>query len=187
MRIAFLDRDGTLVPEQPDDVWSTLDRLDLIPGTTEALKSLQLLGYELILITNQYPIGEGVLTQSRYDELAQGLLDVFTDNGIDVLDVFYCPHARGDGCDCIKPRPGLIQRALEKYPATELERSILIGDSDSDMELAIHFGMKAFALPGSAQAVIHPLVNRVETLSDVLPQLATTTNDSPDQMTHPLQ
>ncbi len=92
MRVAFLDRDGTLVPEQPDDAWSTLDRLEPIPGTTDALRRLRLLGYELILITNQYPIGEGALSQAWYDELAQGVLDAFTEKGVDVLDVFYCPH-----------------------------------------------------------------------------------------------
>ncbi len=78
----------------------------------------------------------------------------------------------------MKPRPGLLEQAVEKYPAIELERSIVIGDSDSDIELAIHFGMRAFALPGSAREVRHPLVTSVETLSDVLPQLTTTPDDS---------
>lgn len=171
MRVAFLDRDGTLVAERPDDEWSSTDRLELVPGAIHGLKDLQSLGYTLILVTNQYLIGEGHLSQRKYDELAGTLRDALNKHHVELLEVFYCPHARGDGCDCMKPRPGLVTQAIEKYPSIEVPNSIVIGDSDCDMELAIHFAMKGFALPGSAQEVMHPRITNVTSLAAVAQQL----------------
>jgi len=116
MRIAFLDRDGTLVPEQADDAWAKVSQLDLIPGTVDALKDLQALGYELVIITNQYPIGEGKLTLTGYELLARSFLDALAEHEVQVLDVFYCPHARDEGCDCRKPLPRAYQTGDRKVP-----------------------------------------------------------------------
>lgn len=168
MRIAFLDRDGTLVREQADRDWASVQRLELLPGAADAVRRLKERDFVPIIVTNQYPIGEGIITQATYDTLTHGLLQDLQSQDAEIETVFHCPHPRGGGCSCMKPKPGLVMKALEHHPEVDLEASFVAGDSDCDMHLAIHFGMRGFALPGSAQSVDHPDIRRVESLRDVV-------------------
>jgi D-glycero-D-manno-heptose 1,7-bisphosphate phosphatase len=66
--------------------------------------------------------------------------------GIEVLDVFYCPHGKHEGCNCIKPKIGMIEKALHKHPKIKLEESFMIGDLPVDIELAINMGIRGFGI-----------------------------------------
>lgn len=90
----FLDREGTLVPERADHDWAELKRLELTPGVAAGLGDLDMLGFRFIVVTNQYPIGEGLLSESRYEQLTVTLLEALQAEGINVLKVLHCPHAR---------------------------------------------------------------------------------------------
>lgn len=143
MKVAFLDRDGTINQsfwthehEGGPESWSGPAEPVLLPGTIEGMRHLRNLGYEIIIITNQYPIGEGQITQSFYDSFMDRLLSLLADEGIDVLDVFFCPHRRDAGCACCKPRPGMIHEALRKYPDIDMTRSFFAGDSAADEGIA---------------------------------------------------
>ncbi|WP_374047507.1 hypothetical protein [Varibaculum prostatecancerukia] len=65
---------------------------------------------------------------------------------IEILDIFRCPHSRKSKCNCHKPSPGLIVQALNKYPDIDLESSIYIGNSISDLALANEFRLEFFRL-----------------------------------------
>ena len=143
MKVAFLDRDGTVNksfwtrrPDGYTDFWNGSEIPELLPGVAEGLRHLKARGYEIIIITNQYPIGEGQITQEFYDSFMEKLLDQLHENGTDVLDVFFCPHARSENCACCKPRPGMIEAALQKYPDIEMDKSFFAGDSAADAGIA---------------------------------------------------
>ena len=106
MKAAFLDRDGTLCRDYPDAEWARVKEPELLPGAAAALRTLRALGYEIIIVTNQYTIGEGVITLAQYRAFADALLQRLRAASAEVLDTFYCPHARAAGCGCCKPRPG---------------------------------------------------------------------------------
>lgn len=108
----------------------------MLPGAIPGLKHLLQQGYQLIIITNQYIIGEGFITLEHYERFHRRLLDMLSAHDIEVLDTFFCPHARSADCSCCKPRTGLIRQALQKYPDIDLSCSIFAGDSDSDMACA---------------------------------------------------
>lgn len=72
----------------------------------------------------------------------------------------------------MKPGPGLVMQALERHPEIDLGSSFVAGDSDCDMHLAIRFGMRGFALPGSAQTVEHPDIRRIDSLSILIRALS---------------
>jgi len=142
MKIAFLDRDGTINRDYPDAEWAAITEPELLDGAIGGMKYILEKGYKIIIITNQYTIGEGIISQDQYDKFNERLLAVLNQNGITVLDVFYCPHARWAGCDCCKPKPGMITRAMAKYPDINLDNSFMCGDSSADMAFAKAAGLR---------------------------------------------
>jgi len=146
MKTAFLDRDGTIVREHPDEEWPFVSEPEFLDGAIEGLRELRRLGYALIVVTNQCLINEGAITREQYEAFTARMLAVLSAHEVEILDIFFCPHARGEGCGCIKPRPGMIEAALIKHPAIDLAGSFLAGDRPTDIELARRMGLRAFAI-----------------------------------------
>ena len=146
MKAAFFDRDGTIAKDYPDEEWTYVQEPVLLPCAIDVLKRLCKAGYKIIIITNQYIIGEGYITEQQYLEYNEKLLKVLKELDVDILDVFYCPHSRRDNCACIKPKTGLIKSAIDKYPSINLDESFVVGDSICDAELAKNIGVAAYGI-----------------------------------------
>lgn len=146
MKVAFFDRDGTITFDYPDKEWSHIEEPVLMPYAIDAMKYISQLGYRIIIITNQYIIGEGYITQSQYEYYNEKLLSILKENGITILDVFFCPHKRSDNCKCCKPATGMVEAALLKYPEIELDKSFIVGDSICDMQLAKRLNVDSFGI-----------------------------------------
>jgi D-glycero-D-manno-heptose 1,7-bisphosphate phosphatase len=146
MKVALLDRDGTIVADCPNEFWPTVREPEFLPGAVEALVAFRGKGYQFIIVTNQYLSGEGLITQAQYDAFTMKMLRALAGHGVRVLDIFYCPHRRDSGCACMKPKPGMIKAALAKYPLIDLSHSFLVGDSPGDIELAEQIGVRAFSI-----------------------------------------
>ena len=166
MKIAFLDRDGTIVSEYPDELWPSISVPEFLPGAVEALTAFLRKGYEVIIVTNQYLIGEGLITQEQYDLFTGRMVEVLNKHGIQVLDIFYCPHRRDNGCACLKPKPGMIEAALKRHPSIDLSQSFLVGDSPCDVGLAEAMGLRAFSIGFESG---RDGVTKVASLRDVVP------------------
>lgn len=166
MKIAFLDRNGTIVSEYPDEVWPGISVPEFLPGAIEALTAFRRKAYEIIIVTNQYLIGEGLITQGQYNVFTARMLEVLSKHGIQVLDIFYCPHRRDSGCACLKPKPGMIETALRRHPSINLSQSFLVGDSPCDVELAERMGLRAFSIGFESELAG---VTKVASLKDVVP------------------
>lgn len=91
-RIAFLDRDDTISRDYADSEWAGKREPELLTGAPEAMARLQSLGYEMIIVTNQYIIGEGFITLQEYTRFHRRLLERLVAAGVTVLDTFFCPH-----------------------------------------------------------------------------------------------
>lgn len=161
MKIAFLDRDGTIIKDYPDNMWKDIKSPEFLDGSIETLQHIKDRGFEIIIITNQYLIGEGIITLEDYQKFNDLFLKTLKQNGINVLDVFYCPHSRIQNCDCIKPKPGLINQAIHKYPDINLSSSLYVGDSDCDKELAKAFKIKFYGINLDCD-------NNISSLKDVI-------------------
>lgn len=148
MKIAFMDRDGTIVKSYPDEEWQNVREPEILEGAIETMQEILKRGYSIIILTNQYLLGEPEYnyTQSDYDEYTDKFLDTLAANGVQVKDIFYCPHGRQEGCGCIKPKPGMINDALSKYPEINIKESFLVGDSVNDMKLAESFNLRSFGI-----------------------------------------
>jgi hypothetical protein len=75
MKVAFLDRDGTIVADYPDKMRPSVSEPEFLPGAIDALAAFQGKDYRLIMVTNQYLIGEGLITQAQYDTLPPAGVD----------------------------------------------------------------------------------------------------------------
>ncbi|ERJ79494.1 histidinol-phosphate phosphatase domain protein [Peptostreptococcaceae bacterium oral taxon 113 str. W5053] len=146
MKVAFLDRDGTINKDYPDEHWRWIRSPEILPGAIEGMQFLNQKGYEIIIVSNQYLIGEGIISLEQYESFTAQLLRLLQKNHVSLLDVFYCPHSRAANCNCCKPNPGLIQQALRKYPDIELSTSFLCGDSQADLGLAENMGLSFYGI-----------------------------------------
>lgn len=146
MKVAFVDRDGTINKDYKDDDWRNIYEPEFLDGSIEALQRIRKKDYQIIIITNQYLINDGIITLSQYKAFTDKLLQKLKSNNVDILDIFFCPHSKDENCSCFKPKTGLIDMALNKYPDIDLEKSFIVGDSLSDVELGNRLGIKTFGI-----------------------------------------
>lgn len=129
-KVVFLDRDGVINVEK--NYLHSIEEFEFIDGVFESLSHLQTLGYKLVIITNQSGIGRGYYTQEQYELLTNWMKKKFENKNIFISEVFCCPHAPDDGCDCRKPKIGMIKQAA-KIIDIDYTNSWLIGDKNSDI------------------------------------------------------
>lgn len=131
----FLDRDGTInrraakacYIEKPEQfVW--------LEGAKEAVRLLKESGYRVILVTNQPGIARGNLTEDTLARIHEKMQeDLKRDTGYQIDAIYYCPHNWDEGCECRKPKSGMLYQAQKDY-SLNLTECILIGDDDRDIE-----------------------------------------------------
>ena len=129
-KCVFFDRDGTLIQDK-GYVYQKKD-LTFLYGVPQALKILKRKGFKLIVITNQSGVSRGY----------------FTLRDVEIDDFFVCPHLPSGCiapynilCDCRKPKPGLIYKAMEKYPI-DISASYMVGDKLTDIWLGYSLPLK---------------------------------------------
>ncbi|MFN8397958.1 MAG: HAD family hydrolase [Bacteroidia bacterium] len=139
----FLDRDGVLNRRIRDDYVRTWAEWEWLPEVLEALAELSKRFGQLVVVTNQRGIARGFYTEADLAGIhAKMKADVEAAGGrIDA--VYFCPHDKEEGCDCRKPEPGMILKAAKELPGVDLKRSLLVGDSLSDMQAAKAAGIPA--------------------------------------------
>jgi imidazoleglycerol-phosphate dehydratase/histidinol-phosphatase len=139
----FVDRDGTLIEEPPDNQVDSLKKVRFMPGVFAALTHLTRLGFRLVMVTNQDGLGTGRFPLAAFDETQTFILEAFSSQGIRFDAVFICPHTPADNCRCRKPKTGLVEEYVRERHI-DLSVSAVIGDRDTDMELASNLGVRAF-------------------------------------------
>lgn len=142
----FVDRDGTIIHEPPDQQIDTLEKLTLVDGVIPALLRLQAAGYRLVMVTNQDGLGTATYPQASWDLVQGRLMQLLSSQGIHFDEVVVCPHRDGDGCFCRKPNLGLVRKYLSEM---DPDRSCVVGDRATDVTLAENMGIASFRLgPG---------------------------------------
>ncbi|MED5387812.1 MAG: D-glycero-beta-D-manno-heptose 1,7-bisphosphate 7-phosphatase [Pseudomonadota bacterium] len=136
-KLIILDRDG-VINEDSDAYIKTVDEWIPIPGSIDAIARLSRAGYTVVVATNQSGIARGYYDLATLDAMHQRLRDLVAEQGGTLGKVFYCPHGPDDGCDCRKPRPGLIDQIVTEYG--DVTGTPLIGDSLRDLEAGLARG-----------------------------------------------
>ena len=139
--ILFVDRDGTLIEEPPDNQVDALDKIRFMPGVFAALAELQRRGFRLAMITNQDGLGTQSFPRRAFDESHKFILAAFESQGITFEAVFICPHFPADGCECRKPKIGLVRDYIRDADV-DLTTCAVIGDRETDLEFARNLGVR---------------------------------------------
>lgn len=144
IKAAFLDRDGTIVSEKRR-IYTAEDmaRAPFLEGCIEALLRIQAEGYQFFIVTNQSAVGAGLISVQELQRIHGVLLDRLGREGIHWPIVYYCPHLPESGCECRKPRPGMLLQAARQWNI-DLAASILIGNSPADARAAQNAGVRAW-------------------------------------------
>jgi D,D-heptose 1,7-bisphosphate phosphatase len=149
---AFLDRDGVL-NRDVGYVWRRED-FQWLPGAQRAVKRINDAGYLAIVITNQAGVARGLYVEADIGNLHRWMNDELGRSGAHIDAFYYCPHHPSEGqapyrlvCDCRKPAPGMLQRAMREWPV-ERAASFMIGDKEIDMEAASAAGVRGLRFTG---------------------------------------
>ena len=130
----FLDRDGVVNVKLEARYVRNSNEFEFMQGALVAISKLSKLFKRILIVTNQQGIGKGIMTE---DDL--NLLHSFMTSEIGKLNgkidkIYFCPHLDTENCNCRKPNPGMINKAIADFPEIDLQNSYLIGDSESDIE-----------------------------------------------------
>lgn len=140
----FLDRDGTLIEDK--GFLGDPAGVALLPTVVEALRLFAGHGFATVVISNQSGIARGLLDDARVRSVNAEIVRRLGNDGCAIDAWYWCPHY-GEGCDCRKPEPALVHRALAEHGLT-LEGGAMIGDRGSDVELGHRVGIPGILVPG---------------------------------------
>lgn len=140
-RFVMLDRDGTINVER--HYLSDPRQVELIPGIANGLRQLSEMGLGLAVITNQSAIGRGFSDVSCLDRIHQRLCKLLEVEGVYLDGIYFCPHTAEDDCPCRKPKPGLLELAVQELDF-DPQACFVIGDKACDVELGQRVGATAF-------------------------------------------
>ena len=150
-KVLFVDRDGTLIEEPDDFQVDSLDKIRLVPDVIPALLRLKQAGYAFVMVTNQDGLGTPSFLQRDFDATQEFILALYRSQGIEFDEVFVCPHLPDDRCACRKPATGLLTRYLAAT-SIDTKRSAVVGDRQTDIELADALGLTGFLLGSEPSA-----------------------------------
>jgi D-glycero-D-manno-heptose 1,7-bisphosphate phosphatase len=154
MKAVFLDRDGTINIGVPTyERVDSLEKVALLPNVLEALELLASLDYDVFFVTNQAGLAEGLISQKKFDEINNRVLELIAPSGVEVIKTYVCPHGEKDNCACRKPKPKLLLDAAKEYDI-DLASSWMIGDRDSDVMTGINAGTKAILVKTGVPSVV---------------------------------
>jgi D-glycero-D-manno-heptose 1,7-bisphosphate phosphatase len=149
-RAIFMDRDGT-VSEEIGYMYHT-GLYKPFPWTGPAIRKINDSGMKAILITNQSGVERGYFTESLVHEVHDILHDELARYNAKLDAVYFCPHQPETGCDCRKPRPGMLMRAQREL-GIDLANSYVIGDRYLDVDVAYAAGARSvLVMTGNGRA-----------------------------------
>lgn len=136
----FLDRDGVLNENRADYVrdWS---QVRIIPDAIRALSLPRINNYRIVIVTNQSAVGRGLISLATAQDINSRLVETIRVQGGKLDAVYMCPHSPAEGCQCRKPRPGLLLQAAAEL-SLDLPRSWMIGDAWSDLQAGQSAGVR---------------------------------------------
>jgi rfaE bifunctional protein nucleotidyltransferase chain/domain len=147
--LVLLDRDGTLI--ENSHFLKDPQKVRLLEGAGEGLKTLQEAGFSLAVITNQQGMGLGYFDYEAFVAVNSAMLRQLAPYGIQIARFYFCPHSLAEQCDCRKPGTRMIERALADFHCKP-EDCFVVGDARSDMEAAEAAGCTGILLSSDGEA-----------------------------------
>lgn len=138
----FLDRDGVINERIFGGYVTSSEEFNFLEGVLEALSDFSELFCRIVIVTNQQGIGKGIMTERNLLDLHDYMVTSIEDNGGKIDAVYFAPNLRGAQVDIRKPKPDMALLAKHDFEEIDFEKSIMVGDTDSDIRFGKNLGMK---------------------------------------------
>lgn len=149
----FLDRDGVINERIIGGYVTSLDAFHFLPGAKEAIATLSPFFGKIVVVTNQQGIGKGLYTHDDLAAIHAHMTREVEQRGGKIDAVFYAPNLASEHSPLRKPATGMAIEAQRKFPEIDFTKSIMVGDTGSDMQFARSAGMKAVFCGAEGDAV----------------------------------
>jgi histidinol-phosphate phosphatase family protein len=167
----FLDRDGVINEEVAGDYVRNVDQFVFLPHVQSSIKLLNKHFANTIIVTNQRCVGRGIITISDLESIHRHMISELDHAGAHIDAIYFAPDISPEAI-MRKPNIGMALRAKQEFPQIDFTKSVMIGNSPSDIEFGKNAGMKTVFLEttkpgqgGNADAVMHSLHSFAEALS----------------------
>ena len=141
-RAVFLDRDGVICQNR-DDYVKSWEEFIFIPGALDAVARLAQSALDIVIATNQSAINRGIVSGVVVEDIHARMVHAIEAGGGRVDLVMVCPHRPDEGCDCRKPRPGMLLAAAQEL-GVDLRQSYFVGDASSDVQAGQTVGCHSY-------------------------------------------
>jgi len=162
----FLDRDGVINRRLPGDYVKEWPQFEFLPGILPAIAGFSRLFKRIIVVTNQQGIGKGLMDEGQLADIHRRLKEKVEASGGRIDAIYFCPHLAADNCACRKPNPGMALQAQIDFPEIDFTRSLLAGDTASDIQFGLNLGMTTACIGNEDIAPLSPHY-RFDSLADM--------------------
>lgn len=162
----FLDRDGVINRQLPNDYVKQVSEFSFLPGVPAAIRLLGTLFSPVLIVTNQQGIQKGLMTEEQLETVHAHMLAALEGEGAYIHRIYHCSDLAGSGSAFRKPAPGMALKAQQDFPGLNFARSIMVGDSESDMVFGRSLGMKTVCIKGLEAVADENCDYRFDSLAD---------------------
>jgi histidinol-phosphate phosphatase family protein len=168
----FLDRDGVINERNFEGYISAVHDFIFLPHAIEGLKSLSQQFSNIIVVTNQQGIAKGVMSEQTLNEIHQHMIESLKKEGITITKVYFASNLRAAENDRRKPNGAMALEAKNDFPGIDFSRSVMVGDTTSDLKFGMNLGMKTVLIQSKEKVDIIPdlTVKHLKELANVLNQ-----------------
>ncbi len=149
----FLDRDGVINEKLDNDYVKKVEEFRFIEGSKEAILDFNNLFKRTVVVTNQQGIAKGLMTEKDLNIVHNYMLDELKEIGAKLDKVYFCPDLAAANAPCRKPNTGMALEAKKDFPEIDFEKSIMVGDSLSDIQMGKKMGMLTVYIKHSQSSI----------------------------------
>ena len=147
----FLDRDGVINTRLPGRYIKQWEEFEFTPNCLEAIVEFGKIFNTIVVVTNQQGIGKGIMTKNELEKVHDELRSKVKGSGGHIDKIYYCPKLKIHNPPCRKPNTGMAWQAKKDFPHINFHKSIMVGDSFSDMEFGWQLGMRTIFIEGKEE------------------------------------
>ncbi len=137
----FLDRDGVINKRIYEGYVTIPGQFEFLPGVVKSFRLFNRLFGRIIVVTNQQGVGKGIMTEAELEKVNNLMISEIRKKGGRIDAVYYCTDLKEKPQNCRKPGTAMADRAKDDFPEIDFSKSIMVGDSESDMLFGEKKGM----------------------------------------------
>lgn len=149
----FLDRDGVINKRFIDRYVLSADEFEFIEGAVESIAGFSKVFGKILVVTNQQGIGKGLMTNQDLEQIHDKMLNAIEQAGGRIDKIYHCPDLKEKHSFYRKPEIGMALNARKDFPDINFKKSVMVGDTISDMIFGKRMKMLTFFIGSDIQLI----------------------------------